>query len=44
MHLESIFYPDEWQRLSADDPDLGTGDPVFVHGFVLQVGQTADTR
>jgi outer membrane protein assembly factor BamB len=40
MHLESIFYPKDWQRLSADDLDLGTGDPVLVHGFVLQVGKT----
>ena len=40
MHLESIFYPKDWQKLSADDLDLGTGDPALVHGFVLQVGKT----
>ena len=40
MHLESIFYPRDWQRLSADDLDLGTGDPTLVDGFVLQVGKT----
>jgi polyvinyl alcohol dehydrogenase (cytochrome) len=39
MHLESIFYPNDWQKLSADDLDLGTGDPVLVHGFVFQVGK-----
>src|ERR1700722_209412 len=40
MHLKSIFYPADWQKLSADDLDLGTGDPVLVDGFVLQVGTT----
>ena len=40
MHLESIFYPRDWQRLSAEDLDLGTGDPALVDGFVLQVGKT----
>ena len=40
MHLESIFYPRDWQKLSADDLDLGTGDPVLVDGFVFQVGKT----
>jgi outer membrane protein assembly factor BamB len=40
MHLKSIFYPADWQKLSADDLDLGTGDPVLVDGFVLQVGKT----
>jgi outer membrane protein assembly factor BamB len=40
MHLESIFYPKDWQKLSADDLDLGTGDPVLVDGFVFQVGKT----
>lgn len=40
MHLESIFYPKDWQKLSADDLDLGTGDPALVHGFVFQVGKT----
>ena len=40
MHLKSIFYPKDWQKLSADDLDLGTGDPTLVHGFVLQVGKT----
>ena len=40
MHLESIFYPKDWQKLSADDLDLGTGNPVLVDGFVFQVGKT----
>ncbi|HTX30841.1 MAG TPA: PQQ-binding-like beta-propeller repeat protein [Solirubrobacteraceae bacterium] len=40
MHLKSLFYPRDWQRLSADDLDLGTGDPALVHGFVFQVGKT----
>jgi outer membrane protein assembly factor BamB len=40
MHLESIFYPKDWQMLSADDKDLGTGDPMLVGGFVFQVGKT----
>jgi polyvinyl alcohol dehydrogenase (cytochrome) len=40
MRLESIFYPRDWQKLSADDLDLGTGDPILVDGFVLQVGKT----
>jgi len=40
MDLESIFYPHDWQRLSGDDLDLGTGNPVLVDGFVLQVGKT----
>jgi outer membrane protein assembly factor BamB len=40
MHLESIFYPQDWQKLSAGDLDLGTGDPVLVDGFVFQVGKT----
>jgi outer membrane protein assembly factor BamB len=40
MHLESIFYPKDWQQLSADDLDLGTGDPVLVDGLVFQVGKT----
>jgi hypothetical protein len=40
MHLKSIFYPKDWQTLSADDLDLGTGDPALVHGFVFQVGKT----
>jgi outer membrane protein assembly factor BamB len=40
MHLKSIFYPRDWQQLSADDLDLGTGDPALVDGFVLQVGKT----
>jgi polyvinyl alcohol dehydrogenase (cytochrome) len=39
MHLKSIFYPKDWQTLSGDDLDLGTGDPVLVDGFVLQVGK-----
>ena len=40
MQLESIFYPKDWQTLSADDLDLGTGDPVLVDGFVFQIGKT----
>jgi outer membrane protein assembly factor BamB len=40
MRLESIFHPRDWQTLSADDLDLGTGDPVLVDGFVFQVGKT----
>jgi len=40
MHLKSLFYPRDWQTLSADDLDLGTGDPALVDGFVLQVGKT----
>jgi outer membrane protein assembly factor BamB len=40
MHLESVFYPKDWQTLSADDLDLGTGDPVLVDGFVFQIGKT----
>ncbi len=40
MHLESVFYPKDWQTLSADDLDLGTGDPMLVDGFVFQVGKT----
>ena len=40
MHLESIFYPKDWQMLSADDLDLGTGDPVLVDGFVFQIGKS----
>jgi hypothetical protein len=40
MHLESLFYAKDWQTLSGDDLDLGTGDPALVDGFVLQVGKT----
>jgi len=40
MQLESNFYPSDWQTLSADDLDLGTGDPVLVRGFVFQIGKT----
>ncbi len=40
MHLESEFHPRDWQTLSADDLDLGTGDPALVDGFALQVGKT----
>jgi outer membrane protein assembly factor BamB len=40
MHLKSIFYPKDWQRLSGEDLDLGTGDPALVDGFVFQVGKT----
>lgn len=40
MHLKSIFYLKDWQTLSADDLDLGTGDPALVDGYVLQIGKT----
>jgi outer membrane protein assembly factor BamB len=40
LHLESIFYPTDWQTLSADDLDLGTGDPALVDGFVFQIGKS----
>ena len=40
MQLESLFYPSDWQQLSAQDKDLGTGNPVLVDGFVFQVGKT----
>jgi polyvinyl alcohol dehydrogenase (cytochrome) len=40
MHLESIFYLHNWQQLSNDDLDLGTGDPALVDGFVFQIGKT----
>ena len=40
MHLESLFYLKDWQTLSGDDLDLGTGDPVLFNNFVLQVGKT----
>lgn len=40
MHLQSIFYLKDWQTLSGDDLDLGTGDPALVDGFVFQVGKT----
>jgi polyvinyl alcohol dehydrogenase (cytochrome) len=40
MHLESIFHPKDWQKLSGEDLDLGTGDPALVNGFVFQVGKT----
>jgi outer membrane protein assembly factor BamB len=40
MHLESSFYLNNWQTLSGDDLDLGTGNPVLVDGFVFQVGKT----
>jgi outer membrane protein assembly factor BamB len=40
MHLKSIFHPKDWQTLSGDDLDLGTGDPALVNGFVFQVGKT----
>jgi outer membrane protein assembly factor BamB len=39
-HLVSIFHTANWQQLSGDDLDLGTGDPALVDGFVLQVGKT----
>jgi outer membrane protein assembly factor BamB len=40
MSLESIFYLSNWQTLSGDDLDLGTGDPALVDGFVFQIGKT----
>jgi hypothetical protein len=40
MSLESIFYLINWQTLSGDDLDLGTGDPALVNGFVFQIGKT----
>ncbi len=40
MNLEWILYPKDWQKLSADDLDLGTGDPALVDGFIFQVGNT----
>ena len=40
MQLESLFYPSDWQQLSAQDKDLGTGNPVLVDGFVFQVGKS----
>src|ERR1700742_862515 len=40
MHLRSVFYPKDWQKLSGEDLDLGTGDPALVRGFVFQVGKT----
>ena len=40
MHLKSIFYLKNWQQLSGQDLDLGTGDPALVDGFVFQVGKT----
>jgi outer membrane protein assembly factor BamB len=40
MRLKSNFHLRNWQTLSGDDLDLGTGDPALVHGFVLQVGKT----
>ena len=38
--LESNFHLKNWQELSGDDLDLGTGDPALVDGFVLQAGKT----
>jgi polyvinyl alcohol dehydrogenase (cytochrome) len=40
MQQESIFYPRAWQTLSAEDKDLGTGDPALVDGYVFQIGKT----
>ncbi len=40
MQLKSMFHPKDWQTLSGDDLDLGTGDPALVHGFVFQIGKT----
>jgi outer membrane protein assembly factor BamB len=39
-HLESNFHLKNWQELSGDDLDLGTGDPALVNGSVLQIGKT----
>jgi outer membrane protein assembly factor BamB len=39
-HLESNFHLSNWQELSGDDLDLGTGDPALVNGSVLQIGKT----
>jgi outer membrane protein assembly factor BamB len=38
MQLESKFYLSDWQSLSAQDLDLGTGDPALVDGLVFQIG------
>ena len=40
MQLESKFYLSDWQALSEQDLDLGTGDPALVDGFVFQIGKT----
>ncbi len=40
MQVESKFYLSNWQSLSAQDLDLGTGDPALVDGFVFQIGKT----
>jgi len=40
MQLESLFYLSDWQTLSGEDLDLGTGNPVLVDGFVFQIGKT----
>jgi outer membrane protein assembly factor BamB len=40
MQLESKFYLSDWQSLSGQDLDLGTGDPALVDGFVFQIGKT----
>jgi outer membrane protein assembly factor BamB len=40
MQLTSNFHLRNWQTLSGDDLDLGTGDPVLVGDLVLQVGKT----
>jgi outer membrane protein assembly factor BamB len=40
MQLESLFYLSDWQTLSQEDLDLGTGNPVLVDGDVFQVGKT----
>jgi outer membrane protein assembly factor BamB len=40
MHLISNFHLKDWQTLSENDLDLGTGDPALVHGLVFQVGKT----
>jgi outer membrane protein assembly factor BamB len=40
MQLESKFFLSDWQTLSGEDLDLGTGDPALVDGFVFQIGKT----
>jgi outer membrane protein assembly factor BamB len=39
-HLQSLFHTADWQQLSEEDLDLGTGDPALVDGYALQVGKT----
>lgn len=40
MKLESKFYLSDWKSLSAQDLDLGSGDPALVDGLVFQIGKT----